>query len=780
MRIQGTNRVRAAGARVAGGVLMIAALVMTAASAPSPAAAQGWIDPLPGVRDWGVVKVRTDVSVRINGRVAEVEVEEWFENRGGGLGEGDYLYPLPGEAVFSNFSLYQGDRELTGETMDADRARGIYEEIVRQRKDPALIELVGHGLVRARVFPIEPGQTRRITLRFTQVLDRAGDALQFRYAAGGETVGLPPTLGGPVRPPVRPGIEPAGPGQRPRPDGAPLSFSIEADGGQFGEPFSPTHELEVERRDGRLRVRPARDLRGDFSVFLPLARGQVGISLAAHRPVAGEPGYFMLTLSPGTVEAGTATARDITAVVDVSGSMSGPKMEQTRQALHQLLDSLSPRDRFRLLAFSNRVRSSAEGWTRADPESLRRAHAWVDDLDAEGGTNIAGALEEAFRLTSPEDRLPMVLFLTDGLPTVGEQDPERIAAEAEGERGRARVFAFGVGYDVNAYLLDRLSAAGRGATEYVEPGASVETAVGSLARKITHPVLTDLELDGSPVRLTELYPERLPDLFAGEELVLFGRYEGAGGGQLRLAGRRADRVERFGTVARFPGHAEANDYIPRLWASRKLGELTRQVRLNGPDPELVEEIRRTALRYGLLSEYTSYLVEEPLQAVAMDQAQGVIRNMAPPPAPPMPERNASMGTGATGAAAVQASKAAGARRAVASEADLARAEEAMESRAAAGGHDARVIAGRTFLKREGVWTDAAVDEEMDVVAVKRFSGAYFELLRRLPELKPVVAELETVKVAGARIVVLFADDGRESLDDRAADRIAADFRGAGR
>ena len=140
-----------------------AALVLAMAS---PAAAQGWID--------GVQKVRTAVSVEVTGRVARVEVEEWFRNNGGGLGESDYLYPLPSGAVFNNFSLFQGDKELRGETMSAEQARTIYENIVRQKKDPALIELAGHGLLRSRVFPIASGETRKITLRYTQVLGRAG------------------------------------------------------------------------------------------------------------------------------------------------------------------------------------------------------------------------------------------------------------------------------------------------------------------------------------------------------------------------------------------------------------------------------------------------------------------------------------------------------------------------------------------------------------------------------------------------------------------------------
>jgi Ca-activated chloride channel family protein len=467
-------------------VLAVLALSVFAA----PLGAQGWIEPDRPIGDFGVIRTRTAVSVRVSGRVARVEVEEWFQNRGGRLGEGDYLYPLPGEAVFADLSLFQGDVELKGETMDADKARRIYEEIVRRKKDPALIELAGHGLLRARVFPINPGETRKITLRYTQILGRAGDALQFRYAAGGRYGGA-----------AQAGVEGAQ-GPRQIRETVPLQFLMTVDSAAaFRDPFSPTHELDVTRRDGRLTVRPRAALSGDFALFLPLAGEAVGLTLATHRP-DGEAGFFMLTLSPADVREGTA-ARDLAVVVDVSGSMSGTKLEQARAALNQVLGTLASRDRFRLIAFSSGVRSYAATWTRATSAAVAEAREWVDQLTANGGTNIEGALAEAFRVPPGEGRLPIVLFLTDGLPSVGEQNPEQIAARADRERGTARVFAFGIGYDVNTYLLDRLSAAGRGATSYLGPDEDVEDAVGGLMTKIQHPVLTDLALE-SAVRFEEI------------------------------------------------------------------------------------------------------------------------------------------------------------------------------------------------------------------------------------------------------------------------------------
>ncbi|MEQ1857033.1 MAG: VIT domain-containing protein, partial [Longimicrobiales bacterium] len=428
------------GTRIAARRAFLALAVCAVGAAPG--AGQGWVEPGVDRGGFAVDRTRSEVTVRIEGRVAQIEVSEWFVNRGRRLAEGDYLYPLPGEAVFQGFSLFQGDAELRGEIMDADRARHIYEEIVRKRMDPALIELAGHGLLRARIFPIQPGEERRVTLRYTQVLERAGNALQLLYAGG-----VRHAEGGVAQH----GREPE---RRQRPEDVRSRFEVRvADASQFLDPFSPTHDIEVDREGERMTIVVEDEVVGRLSMFFPLSGDAVGLSVATHRP-AGEDGYFMLTLSPNR-DSGAREPRDVTVVVDVSGSMSGEKIEQARQALHQLLGSLAPEDRFRLVAFSNAVRAQSADWSPARGAALDRARAWVDGLVADGGTNIAGALEEAFRLESARGRLPVVLFMTDGLPSVGEESPERLADMAERRAGRARVFAFGVGHDVNTHLLDR-------------------------------------------------------------------------------------------------------------------------------------------------------------------------------------------------------------------------------------------------------------------------------------------------------------------------------------
>ncbi len=730
--------------------------VVTALLAASPLLAQGWIEPAPGIRcACAVQRTRTAVSVRVTGRVARVEVEEWFQNQGGLLGQGDYLYPLPGEAVFSNFSLFQGDQELRGETMDAGQARSIYEEIVRRKRDPALIELAGHGLIRARIFPINPGETRKITLRFTQLLARAGDAFQFRYAAGR-----------PSAPGSRPGLDVPTPVPAP----GPITFQLTVDSAsQFREPFSPTHQVRTDRTGDLLTVRTSETLAGDFSLFLPLARGLVGLTLATHRP-SSEDGYFMLTLSPGNGRGDApAQPRDVTAVVDVSGSMSGTKITQARTALRQLLSSLNRGDRFRLIAFSGGVTSYRPNWTKATGDEVTAAQGWVERLTAEGGTNIEAALREAFQLPTPDDRLPIVLFVTDGLPSVGEQNPERIAAQAEQAHGRARVFAFGVGYDVNTQLLDRLSAAGRGATQYVQTDGEVETALGTLITKISLPVLTDLEIADAPAGLREIYPARLPDLFAGEDLVIFGRYAGgdARRGAMVLTGRRNGVTERFSVDVTFPGNDPSNDFIPRLWASRKIGVLTRTLRLEGSTPALEREIRETALRYGILSEYTSYLVQEPTFA----------RNVPPGSPSPMRLEDIVVTGQASGAVAVRGANEAQKLREAKSASDLdalAKEQPAGVRRDEAGA--TRRVGAKLFRERDKVWVDAMASDTVRIVSIEPFSEVYFRVLEALPELKPYFLAFEQVTVAGSRVRISTVDGGERTLSPADLARLVRDFR----
>ncbi len=492
-----------------------------------PAHAQGWIEierPVnPGVPVGEVQRTASQVRIAVDGRVARVEVEERFLNSGSRLAEGSYLYPMPGEAVFTNFSLWMGDQEVRGETMNAEQARAIYEEIVRRKKDPALLTFAGHGLVRAQVFPIQPGETRKVVLRFTQLLSRSGDAVRLRYSLGN------------------------------RGSSAENSFLVTVpNAASYGTPYSPTHSIRTRRSGDRFEISLPAGASGEVELFLPLRKGLVGTTLVTHAP-GGEDGYFMLLLAPPQAESGTTVPRDLTLVVDVSGSMSGTKLEQAKAALEQALGTLRSGDRFRLIAFSSALRRFREDFVAANRDNLTAAREFVDGLGAEGGTNIAGALDAALGADSDPERLAIVLFVTDGLPSVGEQAPDRIAEQAAGRIGRSRIFTVGIGPDVNTYLLDRLASQGRGSAEYVPPGASVETAMGGLMAKLRYPALVNLRIGETPVSISQTYPAQLPDLFYGEELVAVRtlpgprqrqRHHYRGTERTPRADRRSGRVRR--------------------------------------------------------------------------------------------------------------------------------------------------------------------------------------------------------------------------------------------
>jgi len=712
----------------------------------SPATGQGWIDPVRPIpqNNPRIERLRSTVQVSISGRVARVTVEEWFRNNGPTLDEGMYHFPLPGEAVFSSYSLWQGDQELRGEAMDATQARSIYETIVRQKRDPALIELAGQGLIRARVFPIAPGETRKITLKYTQLLDRAGDAWRFRYL-----------------------------GDRNR-QSAPRSFRLEVDSAaRFGDPYSPTHQVQVTRQGNRLEVTLGDNAAsGDFELLLPLARGLIGLSLVPHHPV-GEDGYFMLLLAPGAAADAAALSRDVVAVIDVSGSMSGEKIQQAKAALIQLLGSLRQGDRFRLVAFSGGVRRYAEGWTAVTADARRDAESWIRSLDAEGGTNIAGALTEAFAQSPAEQSLGVVVFLTDGQASTGETDPEKIAASAEQGRGKFRVFSFGIGDDVNTFLLDRLTERARGTTEYIRPGENIERAVGVLAAKVASPVLTDVTISaGSGIELYDMQPGSLPDLFAGDEMVVLGRYRGAGSTEqsVTVNGRRNGHQEEFRTTFSDRENADAR-YIEQLWAARKAGALSRDIRLHGQTRETMDALKQLALRYGILTEYTSYLVQEP--NVAM-RRQAEDRVMQAPAAAPVDQA----GAGYIGRAEQERSMADAARLDAVAVAKTANASAFDEIRRARSGiNPTQRAGGRLFIMRDSTWTDLGHGDSLHVVSIAPYSSAYFALLTALPDLREAAALEPAVLVAGRHVSIKIVSGGKTQWTPGELERLVREFRG---
>src|SRR5690606_9083315 len=419
------------------------------------------------------------------------------------------------------------------------------------------------------------------------------------------------------------------------------SFVLSYDRSEFPRaPFSPTHRLEVDDRGDRRTVQASGAGR-EVVILLPAGERRAGSTgVLAHRPEANEAGYMLLTLTPPAIRT-SSVPRDLTFVVDVSGSMSGTKIAQARAAGERLLDTLHPEDRFRIVAFSTDVQSFRPDFARATAANVREARGFLQELQAKGGTNISGAMDEALDVASPAGRLPLVLLLTDGEPTVGIRNPDAIAERSAEQRGRARVFTLGLGSDVNSALIERLALQGQGTPFFVTPSENVERTVANLGERLTNPVLTDVRVTARGIQLGGLLPAGGQDLYAGQELVLLARWTGEGerDAEIRVQGTSADGPVSWTTRVSLPGRSREHAFVGRLWATRRVGWLSAERRLRGPSEELDEEIRELGTRFGIPTELTSYLVLEP--GMEHPTSQSVI---APPlgilPAPAMAVRSA--------------------------------------------------------------------------------------------------------------------------------------------
>ena len=693
-----------------------------------------------------IIRTSSQVRVEMVNRVLRYEVSETFVNTGGGLGEADYLFPLPAGSAFEDLKLSINGELVSGETMNATDARRIYEDIVRRHRDPALVEWMGAGLLRARIFPINPGEEKRVVVRFQSIAQREGDALRIDYVRGTEPAQRPVAL-----PATRQqwsggddDIETAN------------SFSLVYDDTRdYGAPYSPTHRLLVRERGGRRMVTAAGDGR-EVTILLPLRRASTAaVSVLTHRPDS-DAGFALITITP-PASSGRATPRDVTFVLDVSGSMRGQKLEQAKAAGRALLESLSRADRFRLIDFATDVNTFRDGFVAATPENLRAARRYLDGLRADGSTNISGALEEALDVRTDGERLPLIVFLTDGEPTVGERNPDAIAAIAARRRGEARLFTVGVSADVNSALIERLAVEGRGTAHFVRAGEDVERPVSLLASRLSNPLLTNVRVRVDGVRLFQVQPSGSIDIFAGQDLVLLARYEGDGAATVRIEGQSSDGRASWSTRAQFGRRTTANAFVPRLWAAQRIGWLAAEKRRNGGTTEMDAEIKSLGERYGIPTEFSSYLVVEPGMNRADDLARTRLGANTPPFLAPAPAGQAVTvtGVGAANEASFEMARRAATQRDAKSVAVL----DSMSD----GAIGVRQVGARRFVLRDKVWTDQRYVQAQRVVPVKAFSPLYFELLDRLDGLKEALTLGDEVLVAGKGVAIRVGASGLERM-----------------
>lgn len=540
------------------------------------------------------------VNSRIKDQVAQVQVAQSFVNTGSRQMEVSFVFPLPYDGAIDELTFLVDGKEYAGKLLPAKEARSIYEGYMRRNQDPALLEWMGTGMFKTSVFPVPPGAERKVTLKYSQLLRKDFALTDFLFPLSTAKYTSHPV------------------------EKLSIRATVESTA-KIKSVYSPTHDIEVKRSDNRHAVVTYNATNtipsSDFRLFFDNHKSDVGASIISYRP-DGEQGYFLLLASPDIkAKTDTKARKTVVFVVDRSGSMSGKKIEQAREALRFVLNNLSDGDLFNIVAYDSSVESFKPELQKYSDESRKQALGFVEGLFAGGSTNINGALAAALDMVQDPKMPSYVVFLTDGRPTAGETNEMKIAANAtSSNEHHTRIISLGVGYDVNSRLLDRITRDNHGRTEFVRPDEDIEEHVSRLYTSISSPVMTNVKVvidvegaeteKGGPVN--RVYPKDTPDLFAGEQLVLVGRYRLSGAAKITVSGKVGDRKQKleFGAKMVKKSRDETYAFVEKLWAMRRIGEIIDEMDLNGKNQELVNELVELSTKHGIITPYTSFLADD--------------------------------------------------------------------------------------------------------------------------------------------------------------------------
>lgn len=554
--------------------------------------------PQPEAGSYRIRELSADASIR--DQIATTQVTQVFENTGNVQIEATFCFPLPYDGAVDKMTFMVDGREIEAKLLKADDARRIYEGYVRQNKDPALLEWIGHGMFQSSVFPIPAGATRTVTLKYSQLLRRDKQLTDYVFPLAVARYTSSP-------------IEKVS-----------LRVAIESQE-KIRSIYSPTHNVDISRDDefhAVVRHSTAQTVpANDFRLVFDTAAGKVAASLMSYWPEGEDQGYFAFLASPELKADATDVSKTVIFVVDQSGSMAGEKIDQAREAARFVINNLHEGDLFNVISYETAVTPMKPELQRFNAETRQLAIGFVNSINSGGSTNIDGALKAALGMLQNEGRPAYIVFLTDGLPTEGETDELKIAENARlANRYGARLISFGVGYDVNSRLLDRLTRENHGQSEYVRPDEDIEASVARLYGKISSPVLSGMTVDFGfdTVRadagelVNRMYPKGVTDLFAGSQLVLIGRYRESGAVTVNVKGKVGDKEETFRFDMNLSPKGEFSSYgfVRQLWAARRIGEIIDLIDLNGSNPELIQELVELSTKHGIVTPYTSYLADE--------------------------------------------------------------------------------------------------------------------------------------------------------------------------
>ena len=540
----------------------------------------------------------TDVKAQLTLYIGSVTVTQQYHNPYGGKIEAVYTFPLPDDAGVRDFVMQIGERRIRGIIREREEAKQIYLDARRQGHVASLLTQDRPNIFTQAVANIEPGKQINVQITYFHTL---------RYQEGTFEFVFPMVVG--------PRYTPAGYGQTVPVEylapqeisAADIALEVNIDAGEaLSEVTSPTHAIRVDRTKVTLSPHDRIPNR-DFVLRYRLAGKQIRAALATHQDASG--GYFALMIHPPDKLADVPRSpREMIFVIDCSGSMNGRPLEVAKRALVKCLKRLEPDDTFQILRFSNRVSALGPAPVAATPENVRRGLDYVASLATDGGTEMQQVVQVALDYPVAPGRFRIVSFMTDGY--IGND--REVVAFARQHLGSARIFSFGVGDSVNRYLLEALARVGRGVSTFITLDEATERAADDLYQRIEHPALADLKIDWGAMGVSDVQPQPLPDLFVGRPVVLTGRFKGRGPATVRMTGRAGERALELSVDVNLDEPGVRHPALASIWARSKIASL-HDGAFGAHDPqEYTQEIRRVALQYGLMSEWTSFVAVDSL------------------------------------------------------------------------------------------------------------------------------------------------------------------------
>ncbi len=568
-----------------------------------------------------LTQIAADIEIR--DQSSQTTLVYSIKNESGTQQMAEFLIPVAPGTIVRGFTFDGVAQEPKTELLEKDLARAAFESIVAKLRDPALLEFAGYNLIRSSVFPVPAAGEQKVRLVIEQLLNNDNHRIDYYLPRSQSVI-------------------------------ADVPWSIQArirSSRDIATVYSPSHEVAVRmvsKQEATLSVPDrATGNPGPFRLSYLQASGPLSASLMTYPNRDGHGGYFLLLAGLGqATEQALATApkirREITLVLDRSGSMQGEKIEQARQAAWQVLSGLEMGEAFNIITFNDQIEAFSQSPVVKTAETLERARLFIESVRAENGTNLHDSLAAALIAPATPEFLPIVLFLTDGLATVGTTSELAIREVAEKQNPhQRRIFTFGVGFDVNTPLLDKLATATRGFSTFVTHGEDVEVAVSRVFRGLAGPMYSNVRLTlanqplDQPQRVFDMLPTQLPDLYSGDQLIVMGRYRGDDPLTFAVTAARGDQTAQFEFTFDMAKQSGGQPFVARLWASRKIAQLIDQVRDLGaespvasgglaasvPSPthaapidsrlaELTQSIVALSKEFGILTEYTAFLAEE--------------------------------------------------------------------------------------------------------------------------------------------------------------------------